>query len=321
MRIAIMGSGGVGGYAGAWLQRAGHDVGFIARASHLEALRRDGLRIEHPDLPLHLPSVVATDDPSGLGPVDLVIFAVKLFDTDRAARDMAPLLRPGSRVLTLQNGIDSAALIRRQVEPGVLVLAGVIYVSAVIGAPGVIRSPGGLHTIVADSAGGDELMAGLERSTAGLDGLTVKLSDDVTQTVWEKFIALASLSGATALLRARMGAILGHPETRAFQRQLIDEAIAVARGEGVDIRVGLADEVMGKLAAMPPSFRASMAEDLERGNRLELRWLSGRVHALGIELGVPTPAHTAVYRGLVLHEGGVPGAVGPGTDASRPLAA
>jgi 2-dehydropantoate 2-reductase len=280
-------------------------------------MRRDGLRVEHPDLPLHLPSVAATDDPSGVGPVDLVIFAVKLFDTDSAAQAMAPLVRPGTRVLTLQNGIDSAAMIRRHVDPTASILAGVIYVSAVIDRPGVIRSPGGLHMIVAGRDGGDTVMTQLEQSTAGLDGLSVKLSDEATQTVWEKFIALASLSGATALLRARMGSILGHPETRAFQRQLIDEAIAVARVLGVHVREGLADEVMGRLAAMLPSFRASMAEDLERGNRLELRWLSGRVHGLGIELGVPTPAHTAVYRGLVLHEGGPPGAAGLGMDAAR----
>lgn len=147
-------------------------------------------------------------------------------------------------------------------------------------------------------------MAQLERATRGLAGLSVTLSDDATQTIWEKFIALASLSGATSLLRADMGTILGHPETKAFQRQLIEEAIAVAQASGVAVKAELAETIMGKLAAMPPSFRSSMAEDLERGNRLELRWLSGRVHGLGIELGVSTPAHSAVYRGLVLYEPG-----------------
>jgi len=312
MRIAIMGSGGVGGYAGGWLQQAGHELSFIARGEHLQALRRDGLRIEHPELPLHLPRVQATDDLASVGPVDLVIFAVKLFDTDSAAQAMAPLVGPGTRVLTLQNGIDSVAMIRRHVDPAAQVLAGVIYVSAVIERPGVIRSPGGLHAIVADRAGGDAVMAELERSSAGLAGLSVKLSDEATQTVWEKFVALASLAGATALLRARMGAILAHPETRAFQRQLIDEAIAVAQARGVALRSGLADEIMTKLAGMPAAFRSSMAEDLERSNRLELRWLSGRVHGLGIELGLPTPAHTAVYRGLVLFEGGRSVASDPG---------
>lgn len=307
MRIAIMGSGGVGGYAGAWLQQAGQEVHFIARGAHLAALQQQGLRIEHPEQPLALARVAATDEPAAVGPVDLVIFAVKLFDTDSAAAAMAPLVGPGTRVLTLQNGIDSAALLRQQLGPAAQVLEGVIYLSAVIDRPGVIRSPGGFHVIVADGAGGDEVMANLAAAAAGLTGLTgltVKLSDNARQTVWEKFVTLASLSGATALLRARMGAILAHPETRAFQRQLIDETLAVAQAEGVALRAGLGDEVMAKLALMPPTFRASMAEDLERGNRLELRWLSGRVHALGQAHGVATPGHTAVFRGLVLHEQG-----------------
>jgi 2-dehydropantoate 2-reductase len=304
MRIAIMGSGGVGAYVGAWLQQAGQDVSFIARGAHLDAMRRDGLRIEHPQRPLHLPRVVVSDEPASVGPVDLVIFAVKLFDTDRAARAMVPLVGPATRVLTLQNGIDSVAMIRPHLDPATPVLAGVIYVSAVIDRPGVIRSPGGLQALIADRAGGDAVMADFERAAAGLAGLSVKLSDEAERTVWEKFISLASISGATSLLRARMGAILGHPESRAFQRQLIDETIAVAGAVGIAVRAGLADEVMAKLAVLPASFRSSMAEDLERGNRLELRWLSGRVHALGLEHGVPTPGHTAVYRGLVLCEGG-----------------
>lgn len=304
MRIAIMGSGGVGGYAGAWLQQAGQEVHFIARGAHLAAMQKQGLRIEHPEQPLTLPRVAVTDDPAAVGPVDLVIFAVKLFDTDSAAAAMAPLVGPGTRVLTLQNGIDSATLLRQQLGPAAQMLEGVIYLSAVIDRPGVIRSPGGFHVIVADGAGGDPVMANLAAAAAGLPGLTVKLSDNARQTVWEKFVTLASLSGATTLLRARMGAILAHPETRAFQRQLIDETLAVAQAEGVALRAGLGDEVMAKLALMPPMFRASMAEDLERGNRLELRWLSGRVHALGQAHGVPTPGHTAVFRGLVLHEQG-----------------
>lgn len=304
MRIAIMGSGGVGAYAGAWLQQAGQDVVFIARGAHLAALRSEGLRIDHPQLPLHLPRVQATADPASIGPVDLVIFAVKLFDTDGAARQMAPLVGPATRVLTLQNGIDSVAMIRAQLGPAARVLGGVIYVSAVIDRPGVIRSPGGLHNIVADAAGGDPVMAALQHAAVALPGLEIKLSDNATQVIWEKFVVLASVSGATSLLRARLGPIQGHPETLAFLRQLVDEAIAVGQARGIALRAGLADEIMGRIAGMPPTMRSSMSEDLERGNRLELRWLSGRVHALGLELGVPTPAHSAVYRGLVLHENG-----------------
>lgn len=305
MRIAIMGSGGVGAYVGSRLLAAGEDVVFIARGAHLAALQRDGLRIESPVHPLHLPVVTAVQEPAAVGPVDLIVFAVKLGDTEPAARLLGPMVGPETRILTLQNGIDSVAMITPHVGSA-KVRGGVIYVSAVIDRPGVIRSPGGLHMVVADGANGDPVMAqffaACERATA----LDAKPSNDIDVTLWEKFIALTALSGTTSLLRASMGQILAHPETRVLQRQLIDEAVAVGRAAGKVTRTDLADEIMTKLAAMPYSFRSSMSEDLERGKPLELRWLSGRVHALGQEYGVPTPGHSMVYRGLVLYEQGKP---------------
>ncbi|MDR3454955.1 MAG: 2-dehydropantoate 2-reductase [Rhodoferax sp.] len=305
MRIAIMGSGGVGAYVGARLQAAGEDVAFIARGAHLQALQHSGLRIECPADALYLERVTATDDPSSIGPVDLVIFAVKLWDTEAAARAMGPLVGPQTRIVTLQNGIDSVALISGALG-GARVLGGAIYVSAVIEHPGVIRSPGGMHRIVVDAAGGDPVIAAFcaacERATA----LEAVATDAMDVAIWEKFIPLAAISGATSLLRARMGQILGHPETRIFLRQLVDEGVAVGRAAGQPLRDDLADEVMSKLAAMPASFRSSMSEDLERGKPLELQWLSGRMHGLGLQYGVPTPGHSAVYRALVLYEHGAP---------------
>lgn len=303
MRIAIMGSGGVGAYVGGRLAAAGEPVVFIARGAHLDAFKRDGLRIESPLHPVHLPRVEATDDPATVGPVDLIVFAVKLWDTEAAVRAMAPMIGPETRILTLQNGIDSVEMIRAQAGAG-LVRGGVIYVSAVIDRPGVIRSPGGLHTIVADAAAGDPVMAAFAAACSRADALDAKLADDIDSVIWEKFVTLGAVSGATSLLRASVGTILAHAETKTFMRQLIDEAMAVARADGHAVRDGLADEVMTRLAAMPPSFRSSMSEDLERGKPLELRWLSGRVHALGLARGVATPAHSAVYRGLVLYENG-----------------
>jgi 2-dehydropantoate 2-reductase len=303
MRIAIMGSGGVGAYVGGRLAAAGEDVSFVARGAHLAALRVDGLRIESPADALHLPRVAATDDPAEIGPVDLIVFAVKLGDTEDAARALAPMIGPGTRVLTLQNGIDSVAMISSQVG-GATVLGGVIYVSAVIDRPGTIRSPGGVHAIVVDAAHGDPVIAAFVAACARATALDAKATDDIGAALWEKFIALTSLSAATSLLRAPMGPILANPETRILQRQLVDEALAVGRAAGFAMADGFADAVMNRLAAMPPSFRSSMSEDLERGKPLELRWLSGRIHALGLELGVPTPAHSTAFRGLVLHEAG-----------------
>jgi len=161
MRVVIMGSGGVGGYVGARLQAAGEDVAFIPRGAHLQALQTEGLRLEHPQHPLHLLQVQASADPAELargGPADLAVFAVKLGDAAAAARALGPLLGPQTRILTLQNGIDSVDLIRPNVG-ATLVCGGVIYVSAVIDRPGVIRSPGGLHAIVADAGSGDPVMA------------------------------------------------------------------------------------------------------------------------------------------------------------------
>jgi 2-dehydropantoate 2-reductase len=306
MRIVIMGSGGVGGYVGARLLAAGEDVAFIARGAHLQALQTEGLRLEHPQHPLHLPQVHASADTAELarnGPADLVVFAVKLGDTVAAARALGPMLGPQTRILTLQNGIDSVDLIQANVG-ATAVRGGVIYVSAVIDRPGVIRSPGGLHVIVADAASGDPVMAAFFAACGRAMALQAKPSDDIRSALWEKFIALSSLSATTSLLRAPMGAILGNPETRALQRQLVEEAVAVAEAAGVPQRAGLVDEVMAKLAGMPASFRSSMSEDLARGKPLELKWLSGRIHALGQELGVSTPAHSIAWRALLLHADG-----------------
>ena len=305
MKIAIMGSGGVGAYVGARLQDVGAQVHYIARGAHLQALQTQGLRIEMPGKDLHLPDVSATDKPADVGVVDLIIFAVKLWDTEAAAQQMQPMVGPNTRILTLQNGIDSVDLIRAQYSQAV-VLGGVIYVSAVIDRPGVVRSLGGLHRIVMDRKGGDTIAAQLSAVAALSQGLDVVLSDDAETVIWEKFIVLSSISGATSLLRSRMGEILANAETQAFLRSLLQETMAVGRAAGKRVRPELEDESVAKLHAMPPSFRSSMSEDLERGKPLELRWLSGRVHALGLELGVPTPAHTAVYRGLILHAGGKP---------------
>ena len=273
MRIVIMGSGGVGAYVGARQQAAGEGVAFIARGAHLQALQSDGLHLEHPQHPLHLPQVRASEDVAELargGPADLVVFAVKLGDTAAAARALGPVLGPQTRILTLQNGIDSVDLIQAHVG-ATAVRGGVIYVSAVIDRPGVIRSPGGLHVIVADAAGGDPVMAAFAAACGRATALDAKLTADIRSVLWEKFIALTALSAATALLRAPMGAILGHPETRALQRQLVEEAVAVAEAAGVPQRAGLVDEIMARLAGMPASFRSSMSEDLVRGKPLELK--------------------------------------------------
>lgn len=303
MKIAIMGSGAVGAYVGARLQTAGADVTFIARGAHLQAMQENGLQIQMPDKDLLLPSVKATSDPSSLSNPDLVVFAVKLTDTVSAAQSLRSVVGAQTRVLTLQNGIDSVDMIAKEL-PQAQVRGGVIYVSAVIDSPGVIKSPGGFHRVVADKANGDPVMQSLSDWGTKCQALEVVLADDVQRIIWEKFMGLAAFSGCTSLLRARIGEILSHPESTAFLQQLMDESVAVAKARGITVRDGMANEYMATLRGAPPSFRSSMSEDLERGKPLELPWLSGRMHQLGQQVGVSTPAHTAVYRGLVLKVGG-----------------
>ena len=299
MKITIMGSGAVGAYVGARLQAAGADITFVARGAHLQAMKQNGLSIQMPGKDLLLPQVKATDDLQSVGHADLVVFAVKLNDTVSAAKALQPVVNTNTRILTLQNGIDSVAMISHEL-PQAQVRGGVIYVSAVIDQPGVIKSPGGFHRVVADSANNDPVMRELADWSAKCNALEVQLTDDIQTILWEKFMGLAAFSGCTSLLRARIGDIFSHPESTAFLQQLIEESVAVAIAAGQKVKPHMAEEYMKTLRAAPPSFRSSMSEDLERGKALELPWLSARMHQLGLQLGVPTPAHTAVYRGLVL---------------------
>jgi len=303
MKIAVMGAGGVGAYVGARLQAAGEDVAYIARGAHLAALKKDGLRIESADGPLHLPHVQASDDPRRIGAVDLVLFAVKLWDAESAARTLAPLLGAHTRVVTLQNGIDSVAMVARHV-PREQVIGGSIYVSAVIARPGVISSVGAFHRIVLDAAGGDRVVAEFVAACTRADGIDCVATDSIERALWEKFVALSSISGATSLMRTTVGPIVGNAESREFLRQLVGEGVAVAKAAGIALADDYFDATMAKFMGLPPQFRASMAEDLERGKPLELNWLSGRMHGLGRQYGVPTPAHSAVYRALALHADG-----------------
>jgi 2-dehydropantoate 2-reductase len=302
MRIAVMGSGGIGGYVGGQLAAAGEDVAFIARGAHLEALRRDGLRIESPLGPVHLPSVTASDSPAALGPADIVLFAVKLYDTEQAAAALAPLIGERTRVVSLQNGIDAVPVISRHVGEG-QVVAGAIYVSAHISRPGVISHAGGMQRIIVGRAG-DPVIRSFAAAFATVEGLQFELVDDAEPILWDKFVTLCAFSGATAIMRSGIGAILADPLARGFLVQLRDEGIAVARALGKSIDDRLADHAWELWSKLPPDTRSSMAVDLDRGRRLELEWLSGRMHQLGQQLGIATPAHTAVFSTLHLHAKG-----------------
>jgi 2-dehydropantoate 2-reductase len=307
MRIAVMAAGAVGGYFGARMAAAGHDVFFIARGANLEAIKKNGLSIESVHGNVHLAQPNVTDDPAKVGPVDAVFFAVKLWDTEKAAEQMKPLLGPNTRVITLQNGVDSYERLA-PIIGAERAIPGITYVVSVIDRPGVIKQTSKFQTIICGTIDGTPdapLKAFVDAAKAA--AINITLSDNIARDRWQKFIFLSATSGATAITRMPMGPILADPDTRAFFHSIMQETLAVGRAKGVDVDPGYADERMTFADAnSPPTMKASMANDLDRGNRLELDWLAGQVSRLGKELKVPTPVNDAIYAALKLHRSGTP---------------
>lgn len=304
MRIAIVGAGGVGGYFGARLAAAGHDVRFLARGAHLAAMREHGLKVESARGDLHLESVTASDRAEDLGPADIVLFSVKLWDTETAAEAARPLLGPHTPVVTFQNGVDSVPRIDWVLGAGRAV-GGVAHIAAVIGAPGVIHHTGTLARLWTGTAAGEAGKAIEAFARAGAEaGVDIEIAPDIQRNIWEKFVFLAPFSGITALTRHPIGPIREDTETRALLRAAVDEAVAVAHAEGVDLPATQAEQVMAFCDGLPFEMKSSMLGDLERGARLELPWLSGAVVRLGAKRGVPTPIHAFIATALKLHEQG-----------------
>lgn len=307
MRIAAMAAGGVGGYFGARLAAAGHDVFFIARGAHRDAIKAHGLKVESVLGNLHLPKASVTDNPTEIGPVDVVLFAVKLWDTEKAVEQTRPLMGADTRVLTLQNGVDSyerlaPMLGERNVVPGVT------YVVTTIGSPGVIKHTSELHKIVCgtiDGASDGKLAAFVDAAKAAK--IDISLTDDAQRARWEKFVFLSGTSGATSLTRQTMGPILADPDMRKLFQGIMAETFAVGRAKGAKLPDGFVEHrMMFADSSVPPGMKASMANDLDRGNRLELDWLAGTVVKLGRELGIPTPVNETVYAALKPYRMGKP---------------
>jgi len=301
MRIAIMAAGAVGGYFGARLAAAGHTVNFVARGAHLQAIRKHGLKIESPLGDLHVKDAHATDDPKTIGPVDVVLFAVKLWDTESAGEQTRPLVGPRTRVITLQNGIDSVERLT-PILGAAHVAGGTTHIVTVMPAPGVIRhtSPFAQFRCGRTDGQADETLQAFV-AAAKAAGIDATLSGDIEQDRWQKFIFLTGTSGATACCRAPIGPIMADPDTRAFFRKIMQETFAVARARGIAIADNYVDEQMAFADRAPPTMKASQLNDLEAGNRLELDWLAGKVIALGRDHGIPTPVNEAVYATLKLH--------------------
>jgi 2-dehydropantoate 2-reductase len=305
LKIAVMGAGGIGGYVGGRLGQAGEDVWLIARGAHFAALKAHGLRIESPHGNAALPAIPTVASPGEIGPVDVVLFAVKLTDADAAAQSLAPIVAAHTKIVTLQNGIDSQEIIGRHIDPS-HVAAGIIYLAAYIKAPGVIINPGGVHRMVIDRMGGDPVLAAFFAACDRAIGIEATPTDQIQHMLWEKFIVMIAFAGATGISRLPVGAVRQQPETMTFMRQLIDETVAVARAMGQVFDDGHADRVIALSQNQPYEQKASMLVDLEAGRPLELPWLHGRVAALGARFGIPTPANAAVLAALSAYVDGPP---------------
>jgi 2-dehydropantoate 2-reductase len=290
MRIAIFGSGGVGGYFGGKLAAAGEDVTFLARGAHLAALQRGGLHIASPLGDVHLPKVQAADRPQAIGPVDVVLFTVKLYDVEASAATLAPLIGPDTVVITLQNGVDAVDMVAKHVGEH-HVAGGAAYIVVVVDQPGRLRHTAGQNLVFGERDGrrSDRLVA--FEAAGKRAGFGAKASSEVEVELWIKFVRLSAWAGVTTATRSPMGVIRENPALFEMMMKATDEAIAVGRARGVALPADIVESTLAMIPNFPAASKSSMLEDLERGRRLELPWLSGAVARIGREVGVPTPIH------------------------------
>mgnify|MGYP001612182622 CR=1 FL=1 len=305
MKILVMGSGGVGGYFGAKLARAGEAVTFVVRGAHLNAIRTHGLRIKSRMEEELVVTAPATEDPSEAGPVDLILFCVKSFDTEAAARALGGAVGPETAILSLQNGVDNEEKIGAIGGPD-HVLGGVAYVFATLESPGVIFHSLGGRIVFGELDGSETLRAWRIRDTLARAGIPVELSPQIQRVLWEKYLFIVAQSGMTALTRCPIGVIRSVPETRRMYRLIVEELAALAKAAGVPLLPSAADAVMMATDNLAPTAYSSLHYDLTHGKRLELEALQGHAVRLGERLGIPTPVCSAVYAALKPYLNGPP---------------
>ena len=297
MRIAAIGAGGVNGYFGARLVQAGHDVSFLARGKHLAALRKDGMTVNSPHGSANL-KVKVFESPAEVGPVDLVMFAVKLWDTAAAAESIRPLLAGGGVVIPFQNGVESIESLRK-VFPKEQVLGGSAYIATRIAAPGVIEHIGQMARIQfgtllpVQRAISERFLEICKKS-----GINAELSDDIVRSNWEKFCFLVALSSATAISRSPIGVVRADPDLRALFEQAMRETWTVGRSRGVRLADDFVEVRMKFAETLPHEMKASMAHDLEAGGKLEAPWLCGAVARMAKEAGIDAPVNRTVFAAL-----------------------
>lgn len=299
MRIAIYGSGGLGGYYGARLAEAGHEVGFIARGAHLEAIRANGLKVLSPLGDAHLKSPLASSNPADIGPVDVVIVAVKTWQVTEAAQAMKPMVGKDTMVVPFLNGVEAPDELAAVLGKGP-VLGGLSKVFSLIEAPGVIRhlNPGA-YIEIGELDGKPSARVEVLRAAFAGAGADAKASAGIRLALWKKLLTVSSWAGLGALARSPMGVIMKTPETRALVELAMDEGIAVGRKLGHDIGDGFKAELMGFYDGLPEGSTASMQRDLMAGKPSELDAWNGAIVRFGVKTCVDTPVHRFTYHALL----------------------
>jgi 2-dehydropantoate 2-reductase len=299
MRIAIIGAGGVGGYFGGRLARAGNDVSFVARGEHLAAMRRDGLRVRSVAGDFTVHPVRATDRPAEVGPTDAVLVATKTWQVEEACRAAAPLLGPDTVVVTLQNGVEAPAQAAEAVGRE-RVLPGVARIFSRVEAPGVVVHGGGPASVTFGEWDGPPT-ARVERLRAVLEaaGVAAVTPDDVQADLWAKFLFVVPMGGVGALARAPVGVLRAVPETRRLLEEAMAEIRAVARARGIGLPDDVVARTMGFVDAQPAEGTTSLQRDIAGGRPSELEAWCGAVVRLGAAAGVATPLHRVMYHALL----------------------
>jgi 2-dehydropantoate 2-reductase len=304
MKIAVMGAGAIGCYFGARLAAAGEEVHFIGRGPHLKAMNEKGLKIVSPHGDLYLKRVNTVENPKTVGPVDMVLFCVKLWDTDTAAEQIKPMLRSDTGVYSFQNGIYAESRLS-ELLGAEHVIGGYAATPATVVEPGVVRQFGEWCTLGFGELN-NKRTARVEAFLAACQRAKIDshIEDDIEAALWTKFIFITTHSGATSFCRSTEGPIRNDPWGRKLLIGLSSEATAIARAKGINIPANNSEHVLEQIDELPPDAQGSMYTDLQRGARLELEWLTGLMVKLGEEVGVPTPSHRAVMMALNLHAGG-----------------
>ncbi|MBK7063111.1 MAG: 2-dehydropantoate 2-reductase [Rubrivivax sp.] len=312
MRVLILGSGGVGGYFGAQLAKAGHEVFFVARGAHLQALQTRGLRVDSPLSPVQLQPVHAGSDPASIDQPDIVLFCPKLWDVKSAAAQLAPALGPHSLVIPLQNGVEShvwlaeiiSAVRLGRADGRAQVGIGVAQISSTIGEPGVIHHSGSFARLrvglpprlAADAVLSARLDAFVTAAAAA--GIDIQRVPDALHALWEKYVFLVAMSGLTSLVRLPIGPIRSDPDLRATLEASMHETAALAATQGVHFESDFIERQMAFVDGLHADMRSSMLRDLLAGRRLEAPWLCGGVARMAGELGLPCPVNRTLYAAL-----------------------